>query len=69
MVGTRVIANCAQGGPTGLVGASLELLRTEGVGAFYKGFVPNFARIGSFNVVMWMTFEQLRGAITAATEG
>ncbi len=37
-----------------------HMLRTEGVGAFYKGFVPNFARIGSFNIVLWLSYEQIK---------
>jgi hypothetical protein len=28
--------------------------------AFYNGFIPNFARLGSWNVVMFLTLEQVR---------
>ena len=31
------------------------LLRTQGPTAFYKGFIPNFARIGSWNIVTWVS--------------
>lgn len=31
----------------------------QGLMAFYKGFLPNFARIGSWNVVMFLTLEQV----------
>ncbi|KAG6491403.1 hypothetical protein ZIOFF_052745 [Zingiber officinale] len=27
--------------------------------AFYKGFIPNFARLGSWNVIMFLTLEQV----------
>ncbi len=38
----------------------MNMLRQEGISAFYKGFVPNFARIGSFNIVLWLGYEQIR---------
>lgn len=31
----------------------------QGLMAFYKGFLPNFGRIGSWNVVMFLTLEQV----------
>lgn len=27
--------------------------------AFYKGFLPNFTRLGTWNVVMFLTLEQV----------
>eukprot|EP00929_Paragymnodinium_shiwhaense_P091568 TRINITY_DN51489_c0_g1_i1.p1 TRINITY_DN51489_c0_g1~~TRINITY_DN51489_c0_g1_i1.p1 ORF type:complete len:294 (-),score=52.88 TRINITY_DN51489_c0_g1_i1:293-1174(-) len=38
----------------------LTTLRNEGVSAFYKGFVPNYGRVGSWNVVMFLTLEKVR---------
>lgn len=38
----------------------LKTAREEGPGAFYKGFIPNFARLGSWNVVMFLTLEQVK---------
>jgi solute carrier family 25 uncoupling protein 8/9 len=32
----------------------------EGLFAFYKGFAPNFARLGSWNVVMFMSLEKVK---------
>jgi Mitochondrial carrier protein len=32
----------------------------EGPLSFYKGFKPNVLRIGTFNVIMWMAYEQIR---------
>ncbi|PRQ54804.1 putative mitochondrial carrier domain-containing protein [Rosa chinensis] len=28
--------------------------------AFYKGFIPNFGRLGSWNVIMFLTLEQVQ---------
>ncbi|PPS14138.1 hypothetical protein GOBAR_AA06432 [Gossypium barbadense] len=41
----------------------IRTLRNEGFLAFYKGFVPNFTRLGSWNVVMFLTLEQVRSAV------
>ncbi|XP_028771472.1 mitochondrial uncoupling protein 2 [Neltuma alba] len=38
----------------------LKTLFTEGFLAFYKGFFPNFARVGLWNVVMFLTLEQAK---------
>lgn len=35
----------------------------EGPTAFYKGFVPSFLRLGSWNVVMFVSFEQIKRAM------
>jgi solute carrier family 25 uncoupling protein 8/9 len=39
---------------------AIEMLKKEGPGAFYKGFIPNFTRIGSWNIVTWVTLEKLK---------
>lgn len=31
----------------------------QGPLAFYKGFIPNFARLGTWNVIMFLTLEQV----------
>jgi solute carrier family 25 uncoupling protein 8/9 len=41
----------------------VKTARSEGVGAFYKGFIPNFGRLGSWNVVMFLTLEQVKKAM------
>ncbi|KAJ0720758.1 putative mitochondrial carrier domain superfamily [Helianthus annuus] len=38
----------------------VKTLRVEGALAFYKGFLPNFGRLGSWNVIMFLTLEQVR---------
>jgi hypothetical protein len=32
----------------------------QGPLAFYKGFIPNFGRLGSWNVIMFLTLEQVQ---------
>lgn len=32
----------------------------EGLLAFYQGFMPNFARLGSWNVVMFLSLEKVK---------
>jgi len=44
-----------------------KVMKNEGFGAFYKGFWPNFARIGTWNIVMFLTFEQLKKQVAAMT--
>uniref|UniRef100_A0A671QDH1 Mitochondrial uncoupling protein 2-like n=1 Tax=Sinocyclocheilus anshuiensis TaxID=1608454 RepID=A0A671QDH1_9TELE len=39
------------------------MMTKEGPTAFYKGFVPSFLRLGSWNVVMFVSFEQLKRAM------
>ncbi|XP_022731215.1 mitochondrial uncoupling protein 2-like [Durio zibethinus] len=38
----------------------VKTLKNEGFFAFYKGFLPNFSRLGSWNVVMFLTLEQAK---------
>lgn len=37
-----------------------KTLKNEGFFAFYKGFLPNFGRLGSWNVIMFLTLEQMK---------
>ncbi|QHO24646.1 Mitochondrial uncoupling protein [Arachis hypogaea] len=36
----------------------LKTLKNDGPFAFYKVFIPNFGRLGSWNVIMFLTLEQ-----------
>ncbi|XP_074574448.1 mitochondrial uncoupling protein 1-like [Curcuma longa] len=38
----------------------VKTMKNEGPLAFYKGFLPNFGRLGSWNVVMFLTLEQVK---------
>ncbi|XP_044775108.1 mitochondrial uncoupling protein 3 isoform X2 [Neomonachus schauinslandi] len=40
----------------------LKMVAHEGPTAFYKGFTPSFLRLGTWNVVMFVTYEQLKRA-------
>ncbi|XP_020599848.1 mitochondrial uncoupling protein 1-like isoform X2 [Phalaenopsis equestris] len=42
----------------------IRTLKTEGPLAFYKGFFPNFGRLGSWNVIMFLTLEQVKKFFT-----
>jgi hypothetical protein len=60
VVSTRIMVHKATGGNDNMVEACRTMLLKEGIFSFYQGFVPNFCRIGSFNVVLWMSLEHLR---------
>lgn len=38
----------------------IKTLKNDGPLAFYKGFLPNFGRLGSWNVIMFLTLEQVK---------
>ncbi|KAL8191320.1 UNVERIFIED_CONTAM: Mitochondrial uncoupling protein 3 [Gekko kuhli] len=44
----------------------LTMVMKEGPTAFYKGFMPSFLRLGSWNVVMFVSFEQLKRLMVLA---
>ncbi|KAJ6664805.1 hypothetical protein lerEdw1_005777 [Lerista edwardsae] len=45
---------------------TLTMVMKEGPTAFYKGFMPSFLRLGSWNVVMFVSFEQLKRLMVLA---
>ena len=44
---------------SGVLDCFVKTFRAEGLTAFYSGFIPNFARLGSWNAVMFLTVEQV----------
>nr|XP_057920466.1 mitochondrial brown fat uncoupling protein 1 [Doryrhamphus excisus]XP_057920476.1 mitochondrial brown fat uncoupling protein 1 [Doryrhamphus excisus] len=42
------------------INCAWTMLTKEGPTAFYKGFVPSFLRLGSWNIVMFVSFEQIK---------
>lgn len=44
----------------GVVDCFTRTSREEGFRAFYKGFVPNFTRLGSWSVVCFISMEQIK---------
>lgn len=65
VVKTRYM-NSACGQYSSALNCALAMLTKEGPMAFYKGFMPSFLRLGSWNVVMFVTYEQLKRAMMAA---
>ena len=48
---------------SGVLDCAVKTAREGGVAAFYKGFTSNFARLGTFNVALFLALEQARAAI------
>lgn len=61
VVKSRVMGDKA-GKYTGMANCFAKTFAEEGIFAFYRGFAPNFARLGSWNVVMFLSLEKARGA-------
>jgi len=61
VVKTRFM-NSGAGTYTGVLNCAAVMFKKEGVMAFYKGFMPSFMRLGSWNVCMFVCFEQLKRA-------
>jgi len=45
---------------SGAIDCIVKTLRHEGPAAFYQGVVPQFFRITGWNIVMFVSFEQLK---------
>ncbi|KAM9734099.1 dicarboxylate carrier UCP2-like [Menidia menidia] len=63
VVKTRFM-NSVPGQYGGAINCALTMLVKEGPSAFYKGFVPSFLRLGSWNIVMFVSYEQIKRAVT-----
>ncbi|KAL6115914.1 uncharacterized protein ACO6RY_00646 [Pungitius sinensis] len=61
VVKTRIM-NSTPGKYSGAINCAVTMLTKEGTTAFYKGFIPAFLRLGSWNIVMFMSYEQLKRA-------
>eukprot|EP00898_Chlorokybus_atmophyticus_P001232 jgi/Chlat1/2109/Chrsp17S00184 len=59
VVKSRVMGD-SKGLYKGTIDCFVQTLKNDGVGAFYKGFLPNFGRLGSWNVIMFLTYEQTK---------
>ncbi|XP_029027496.1 mitochondrial uncoupling protein 2-like [Betta splendens] len=42
---------------------AVTMLMREGPTAFYKGFMPSFLRLGSWNIVMFVSYEQIKRTV------
>ncbi|XP_064925030.1 putative mitochondrial transporter UCP3 isoform X3 [Columba livia] len=65
VVKTRYM-NAGPGQYRNVLSCLLALLMQDGVTGLYKGFVPSFLRLGSWNIVMFTSYEQLQRAVTLA---
>ncbi|KAL6266809.1 hypothetical protein P5V15_003640 [Pogonomyrmex californicus] len=59
VVKTRYM-NSAPGEYKGAIDCAVKTFVQEGPTAFYKGFVPSFSRLVSWNIVLWVTYEQIK---------
>ncbi|XP_013588067.1 PREDICTED: mitochondrial uncoupling protein 1 [Brassica oleracea var. oleracea] len=57
-----VVKSRMMGDPSykGTIDCFVKTLKADGPMAFYKGFIPNFGRLGSWNVTMFLTLEQAK---------
>ncbi|KAK2828468.1 hypothetical protein Q5P01_019502 [Channa striata] len=67
VVKTRFM-NSGAGQYSSAISCALTMLRNEGPTAFYKGFMPSFLRLGSWNIVMFVTYEQIKRGMTRAQQ-
>ncbi|NXT53311.1 UCP3 protein, partial [Pluvianellus socialis] len=65
VVKTRYM-NAGPGQYRNVLSCLLALLMQDGLAGLYKGFVPSFLRLGSWNVVMFISYEQLQRAAALA---
>ncbi|RMC01762.1 hypothetical protein DUI87_21780 [Hirundo rustica rustica] len=65
VVKTRYM-NASPGRYRNALSCLLALLMQDGPAGLYKGFVPSFLRLGSWNVVMFVSYEQLQRAMVLA---
>nr|XP_020027089.1 mitochondrial brown fat uncoupling protein 1 [Castor canadensis] len=59
VVKTRFI-NSPAGQYISVPSCAMTMFTKEGPTAFFKGFMPSFLRLGSWNVIMFVCFEQLK---------
>lgn len=60
VVGTRVMQKDVVASGVWWPRYALNMAREEGLQAFYKGFFPNWVRLSSFNLVLWLSFEHIK---------
>ncbi|XP_070535091.1 dicarboxylate carrier UCP2-like [Ptychodera flava] len=63
VVKTRYM-NSSPGQYKGAIDCAVKMAREGGAKAFYKGFMPSFMRLGSWNVFMFIFYEQLKRSFT-----
>lgn len=63
VIKTRVM-NSRDGQYKGAIDCAVRMFREGGMKAFYKGFTPNFYRFVSWNICMWISYEQIKRLMT-----
>lgn len=64
VVKTRYM-NSKPGTYSGAANCAVQMFAKEGFSAFYKGFTPSFCRLVSWNIVLWLSYEQIKLAINS----
>ncbi|OXU30424.1 hypothetical protein TSAR_001861 [Trichomalopsis sarcophagae] len=59
VVKTRYM-NSSPGEYKGAIDVTVRMFINEGPMSFYKGFIPSFSRLVSWNIVLWITYEQIK---------
>mmetsp|Transcript_11234 Transcript_11234/g.41128 ORF Transcript_11234/g.41128 Transcript_11234/m.41128 type:complete len:306 (+) Transcript_11234:81-998(+) len=62
VVKSRVMGD-STGKYKGTLDCFIKTATQDGILAFYKGFLPNFGRLGSWNVIMFLTLEQVKARV------
>lgn len=44
----------------GSIDCGIQTVRNEGLLALYKGFIPTWVRMGPWNIIFFITYEQLK---------
>lgn len=44
----------------GSIDCGIQTVRNEGFSALYKGFIPAWLRMGPWNIIFFITYEQLK---------
>lgn len=65
VVKTRIM-NSRPGQYNTILHCITDMWKEAGFFAFYKGFVPNYMRLGSWNIVTFVLFEQFKRGLTHA---
>jgi hypothetical protein len=65
VLGTRLMQPEAVAEGKGVLRFTADMLRTEGIGGFYKGGSINLARLWGFNLVLWLAFENVQRRVKA----
>ncbi|GBF87431.1 mitochondrial uncoupling 1-like protein [Raphidocelis subcapitata] len=67
VVKSRVMGDRA-GKYSGVLDCFVKTARNDGPLAFYNGFMPNFARLGSWNIAMFLVLEQMKKVVAPKTK-